>query len=85
MCCGVRGTCLLGCEDLAHVATLSEEELLPVPDLQLLFLPLPGLEHLLPFILQGSQPFLDLGTGVWGAHAGESRTDKMEANPEGSP
>lgn len=85
MSCGARGTCLLGCEDLVQVATLSEEELLPVHGLQLLFLLLPGLEHLLPLILQGSQPFLDLGTGMWGARTGESRTDKMEADPEGSP
>ena len=67
------------------MATLSEEELLPVHGLQLAFLPLPGLEHLLPRIPQGSQPFLDLGTGTCGARTGESRADKMAADLEGSP
>lgn len=65
VCCGVRGTCLLGCEDLFQVVTLSQEELLLVHSLQLLLLPLPGLEHLLPLILQGLQPFLDLRMGRW--------------------
>lgn len=60
-------TCLLDREDLVQVTTLSEEELLPLHGLQLLFLLLPGLEHLLPFIPQGLQPFLDLGTDTWEA------------------
>lgn len=60
-----EGTCLLRCEDLFQVATFSEEELLLVHGLQRLLLLLPGLEHLLPPVLQASQPFLDLGTGMW--------------------
>lgn len=60
-------TCLLDREDLVQVTTLSEEELLPLHGLQLLFLLLPGLEHPLPFIPQGSQPFPDLGTDTWEA------------------
>lgn len=77
-------TCLPGCEHLVQAATLSEEELLPVHGQQPLLLLLPGLEHLLPPVLQGSQLFLDLGMGTWGACTGESRMDETEADPEGS-
>lgn len=52
--------------------------------LQPLLLPFPGLEHPLPLILQGLQPFLDLGTGMRGACTGESRLNKTEADPEES-
>lgn len=59
-----EGTCLLRCEDLFQVATFFAEELLLVHGLQRLLLLLPGLEHLLPPVLQASQSFLDLGTGM---------------------
>lgn len=47
------------------MTTLPEEKLLLVCGLQPLLLLLPGLEQLLPPVLQGLQPFLDLGTSIW--------------------
>lgn len=64
MCWG-KGTCLLGREGFFQVTTLPEKELLLVCGLQPLLLLVPGLEHLLPPVLQGLQPFLDLGTSIW--------------------
>lgn len=63
--CWGKGTCLLGHEGFFQVTTLPEEELLLVCGLQPLLLLLPGLEHLLPPVLQGLQPFLDLRTSIW--------------------
>lgn len=44
-------TCLLACEDLCQVLTLSEEALFLKHGLQLLLLECPGLEHLITFLL----------------------------------
>ena len=79
-----EGSCLPGREGLVQVAALSEEEQLPVPGLQPLLFLLPGLEHLLLFVPQDLQPFLDLGMSMWRACTRESRMEKTEAGPKGS-